>query len=341
VPGVTCALGPDSAGTILSAVLRGARESIDAAMYEVGPSYAWLLADAARRGVRVRLVVDGHSGDGNRETAVTLAKAGAGCRTGGAGRSLFHPKVVLVDGATLAVGTGNLIWRDAPRDAHERLPPRAPPLRGTREWWLLLQGGRLVATAGRELRTAWQLGKPPPAAWRALAGEPAAARIGTPLPQVPPRNLTVAGRHLRLLWSGRDVHEGQLELIAAARRRVLVTTPYLHWRCAPVRSLVAELRAAEARGCNVAVLLGGAPAATDRDGLLASGIAARVMDPERGTRGHAKGVVADDSVLVSSANWSASGLSRNWEAALLVADRDAAGYFAAAWSRDWSAARPL
>ncbi|HZU76114.1 MAG TPA: hypothetical protein VFA70_05070, partial [Dehalococcoidia bacterium] len=58
---------------------------------------------------------------------------------GGTGGSLFHPKMLLVDGARLAVGTGNLVWRDAPRARHGWLPPASPPMRGTREWWLVVE----------------------------------------------------------------------------------------------------------------------------------------------------------------------------------------------------------
>src|SRR4030081_1698166 len=53
VPELTCALGPDSAGAVLTAALTRVTASIDAAVYEVGPSYRWAFVDAARRGTRV------------------------------------------------------------------------------------------------------------------------------------------------------------------------------------------------------------------------------------------------------------------------------------------------
>ncbi len=87
VTSLTCALGPDAAGTMVSRLLRGARVSIDAALYEVGPSYRWELVRAARRGVRVRLVLDAHGSDGNAATARELTAAGGECRVaGGHGR---------------------------------------------------------------------------------------------------------------------------------------------------------------------------------------------------------------------------------------------------------------
>ena len=63
---MTCALGPDSAGTVLMRLLGRARRSIDAAVYEVGPSYRWALIRAAERGLHVRLVLDAHVGPEER-----------------------------------------------------------------------------------------------------------------------------------------------------------------------------------------------------------------------------------------------------------------------------------
>ncbi|MGH7744713.1 MAG: phospholipase D-like domain-containing protein, partial [Candidatus Dormibacteria bacterium] len=130
-----CALGPDSAGTVVTGLVRGARTSLDVAMYEVGPSYAWALARAAHEGVRVRVILDGHRGDGNAATAAAIIAAGGECRVLPRGAAAAHWKLLLVDGRVVATGTGNLIWRDLPRDAWGRLPPTAPLLRGTREWW--------------------------------------------------------------------------------------------------------------------------------------------------------------------------------------------------------------
>ena len=132
---LTCALGPDSAGTLLTAMLRDARSSIDAAVYEVGPSYAWVLAEAARQGVRVRLLLDDHPSDGNASTALDLIRGGGECRVLGGGGPSAHWKLLVVDGAKVAVGTGNLVWRDAPRDRRGGVPPHAGALHGTREWW--------------------------------------------------------------------------------------------------------------------------------------------------------------------------------------------------------------
>jgi phosphatidylserine/phosphatidylglycerophosphate/cardiolipin synthase-like enzyme len=65
------------------------------------------------------------------------------------------------------------------------------------------------------------------------------------------------------------------------------------------------------------------------------------MDPARSTTGHAKGMVIDQAVVVTSANWSGAGLGGNREVALEIDAPPAAGYFAAALERDWAGSRPL
>src|SRR5579864_5679305 len=163
----TCALGPDAAGTVLMKLLRGARHSIDAAIYEVGPSYRWALVRAAERGLRVRLVLDAHVSDGNGATAGALIAAGGACRVAGLGADSAHGKLLVVD-STVAVGTGNIIWRDAPRDRRRRFHRVGAPLAGTREWWVTAAGSRRLHQAAAEAFHAhWATATAPPPAWRA------------------------------------------------------------------------------------------------------------------------------------------------------------------------------
>ena len=341
MPDLTCALGPDCAGTLLTSLIRTTRRSLVVAMYEVGPSYAWALAAAARRGVDVRLLIDDHPSDGNAASARAIIAAGGRCRVLGRGRQAAHWKLLLADGATTAAGTGNLLWRDAPRDRRGRLPPTAPPLRGTREWWAL-SGSRAVAGhAAEALECGWQRGRRPPAWWTRRPLQVLPGDVGMPALQVPPAAFDVAERRVRLIVGGLPVARVQRQLVLHARRRVLIAAPYIHTDAAGVRPLLDVVRAAAVRGVEVGVLLGAPPRREDASRLLRGGIAVRVMDPLATTRGHAKGLVADDTVLVSSANWSSAGLGPNWESALLVRSPAAAEYFAAAWQRDWDGSRQL
>ncbi len=336
---ITCALGPDSAGTLLMRLLRRARHSIDAAVYEVGPSYRWALVRAAERGVRVRLVLDAHVSDGNAATARALIAAGAECRVAGVGADAAHGKLLVVDG-TVAVGSGNLIWRDAARDPHLRLPPYGRPLAGTREWWAATRARSIHRAAAGAFDAHWAIAVDPPRAWDDTP-DVTAAPIGVPTPQVPPASLCTPSRRIALVIGGAAVAATLTDMASAARRRILVTVPYVRPGAPPVRDLLERMAMATSHGLDCAVLLGGIPDADVAARLSSLPFAVRRMDPSRSTSGHAKGLVADGAVLVSSANWSAAGLGGNWEAALRIDHPSAAAYYAAAWRRDWATALPI
>lgn len=337
---LTCALGPDSAGTLLTGLIRQARWSIDVAMYEVGPSYAWALAAAAKRGVRVRLLLDAHAYDGNASTARTVAGAGGACRVLGHGAAAAHWKLLHADGTRTAAGSGNLVWRDAPRDARGRLPPAAPPLAGTREWWAFTDDDRVSLRLQTAFAAAWNGARQPPRSWAEAPGAPYGA-VGEPSPQVPPLEESIGSRCPRLLIGGIAVGGALRGLVERTRFRALIVAPYVHAHAAGVRSLLRDVAAAQARGVDARILLGARPEHRDAAQLARLGIRARWMRAPVSTRGHAKGVVADSSVVVSSANWSSAGLGRNWESALLIRNPGAAGYFADAWHRDWASAAEL
>ncbi len=335
-----CALGPDSAGTVLMRLLARARRNIDAAIYEVGPSYRWALVRAAERGVRVRLVLDTHVSDGNAATARALAAAGAACRVAGVGADAAHGKLLIVDG-TVAVGSGNLIWRDAPWDPHLRMRPGGPPQAGTREWWVTASRSRRLRRSATDAFDAhWATAAAPPHGW-ADAPDVTVPLVGAPMPQVAPRRLCIPSRRVALVIGGTAVEQTLGEMVSGARRQVLVTVPYARPDAPPVRTLLDQMAQARTRGVDCALLLGEIPAAGDVKGLAALPFEVRQMDPARSTSGHAKGVVADGAVLVSSANWSAAGLGGNWEAALRIDRAGAAAYYEAAWRRDWATALPL
>jgi phosphatidylserine/phosphatidylglycerophosphate/cardiolipin synthase-like enzyme len=340
VTSLTCALGPDAAGTLLSRLLRDARVLIDAALYEVGPSYRWELVRAARRGVRVRLVLDAHASDGNAATARELVGAGGACRVAGGHGVAAHGKLLLSD-ATVAIGTGNLIWRDAPRDRHLRFPPASEPLAGTREWWATVSGSRALQRDVRQAFDAhWETARRPPAAWSAGAVERVPV-VGAPMPQVAPFTTSVAARRLRLITGGAAVASALQALITSARSRVLVIVPYVLSGELPVHRLLDLMVDASARGVECALLLGAIPKLDDGRILTGLPFEVRRMDPARSTTGHAKGAIVDGSALVASANWSSAGLGGNWEAALHIEHPAAAAYYAAAWRRDWAVAVAL
>ena len=328
------ALGPDHAGGLLHQLIDSARARLDVAVYELGPGYASLLDRAARRGAAVRVLLDAHAG-ANSTSSTVLAAGGVACRVlGGRAGAEAHWKLLLADASTLATGSGNLIHRDAPE----------PGQAGTREWWAMVSGhAALLASAGAAFDAAWAEGAPPPLAWRrAVVALPEVPPVRVPPYSVEPLELTVPGDHLRLAIGGEAIASLLHPRLVAARRRALVTVPYVHTHVAPVQALLRTLSDRGAAGATARLLLGGPPDPRDAEALAATPhLSARVMDPARSTTGHAKGVVADDAALVGSANWSGAGLGGNRESALLLDDGRAADWYAAAVERDWAVALPL
>ena len=200
---------------------------------------------------------------------------------------------------------------------------------------MTVAGSRTLHDAARHaFETHWVTATPPPEGW-AAAPESRPPPVGPPMPQVAPLERRVASRRLALIAGSAVVDPVVRALVTKARRRLLATVPYAHAGAAPVRDVLELMQEANARGVECGLLLGVPPAPQDAERLRRLSFEVRRMDPARSTSGHAKGVVADAVALISSANWSAAGLRGNWEVALRVADRRAAGYFAEAWRRDW------
>ena len=343
MPHLRCALGPDSAGDLLRDFIRRDAEWLDVAVYEAGPSYGWMFCERARMGGRLRVLLDGHGGD-NRGCLEEIARAEAHgvrvpCRmVQRHPGSDAHWKMLAGAPARVAVGTGNLIARDAPYDHHRDADE---PLRGTREWWLFVDAApTLTAAVRRAVTTAWRGAAPPPRFW--TVEEPLVAPpVRAPGPRVAPLELDISARRLRLATDARAVAQMIEELLTSADDRVLVTLPYIHAWAPPVRPLVTRLGALCDAGNDVRILLGSPPSHGDAAVLTERSLPVRVMNPQRCTTGHAKGLVVGDSVVVTSANWSATGLGGALECALHVDHPAAAAYYAAAFDHDWSTADVL
>jgi phosphatidylserine/phosphatidylglycerophosphate/cardiolipin synthase-like enzyme len=106
----TLAVEPSDGYRSIVTLLAGAKRSIDMTMYELAdPTVQAALVDAHRRGVAVRVLLDGAFGglSVNRPTATQLLQDGVAVRITPAS-VIFHQKTVTVDGLTSAVMTGNL-----------------------------------------------------------------------------------------------------------------------------------------------------------------------------------------------------------------------------------------
>ncbi len=302
----------------LEQAIAAARDSVHLETYifeddPAGRRIAAALAQAARRGVSVNVLVDGFGTIGlDSDWARTLAAAGARVASFGPLRSRFtldrrrlrrlHRKLVVVDGSVAFVGGMNVLddLNDPNHGALEQ--PRldyAVRVRGplvaqvhvavARLWWE-------TVIVNRSLR-------------RAAAG--AAAQRGEPaaLPETVRSDVTPAGRVRAALLlrdnlrHRRTIERAYLRAIGRARREVLIACAYFF----PGARFRRALLAAAARGVRVRLLLQGRieyrlphyGSQALYEELLRGGV--EIVEYRRSFL-HAKVAVVDDWATVGSSN---------------------------------------
>ncbi len=331
----------------MGAAIAQARRTVWLATYifhddAVAQTLALLLADAARRGVQVRVVVDGF---GSKATLATIrawmCEAGVELAvfrpidrwwsylSPGQARRL-HQKLCVVDGEVAFVGGINLIadrndlhhgWSDAPRlDFATQLRGRA-----VREVEQAVQAIWTRATLGRVWRdevASLVRSAAPVARVRRLAHRMRLVRPKRAMHEqvVPPVNLAFVVRDN--LRQRRSIERVYMEAIQHARHRVDLVTPYFY----PGHTFRHALVHAAERGVRVRLLLQG------KIDYRIAGVAARVLYDELLAKGvqifeytpaylHAKVAVIDDEwATVGSSNIDPLSLLLNLEANVVVCD---------------------
>jgi len=317
--------------------LRAADRRILLAGYTFGSErVADALVDAERRGVDVRVLVEGGPVGGMTARQARLldrlAAAGVEVRAVGGERArveFHHPKYAVVDGRALVL-TEN--WK-----------PAGTGGRDSRGWGVRIDSEAFAAElasvfdhdAGWHDAVPWERFR----AGRSFASEPAAN--GSFAGDRDPERLRAES--VRLLTAPGNAGDALVAELDGATRRVAVLQPTLG---GPDQRLVRAAVAAARRGVEVRILLSSAWYAVDDNRKLAERLNARADREDlpltvRLARGgdrfgkvHAKGLLVDDTVVVGSVNWNDNSLSDNREVAVAL-DGPPAGYFADAFAADW------
>ncbi|MEY4764360.1 MAG: hypothetical protein RI907_1033 [Pseudomonadota bacterium] len=351
----------------------GARHTVWMAWYMVsdrGQASRVLQAvrQAAMRGVRVHLVVDGVGTlDSADALQAELRRAGVHVAVYRPFHKLWglfdtsqwrrmHMKLCVVDEVVGFVGGINLIddrfdldhgWSDTPRLDYAvgvRGPAVTPMLHTIRAMWTRAQFGR----DWRDDVSAWLQDKHKvvrlkrlvqQARLRLTPGEMGKVARGA-AEREPMRAAFVMRDNLR---QRRTIEQSALQAIAQARHRIDIVTPYFF----PRRAVRLALRNAAARGVKVRLLLQGKV-----DHALA-GIVAKVLYWELQYHGvriyeyepaflHAKVLCVDDEwATVGSSNLDPLSLVLNLEANLIVRDRGFVRTLSSALSQDFAASREV
>ncbi|WP_380675206.1 phospholipase D-like domain-containing protein [Salinigranum sp. GCM10025319] len=318
--------------------LRSADERILLAGYTLtSERVARALVAARERGVQVRVLVDDApvGGLSVREARTLDRLAGAGVEvrvTGGEGArfSYHHPKYAVVDDRALVL-TEN--WK-----------PAGTGGRSSRGWGVRVDSPRVTGdladlfasdAAGRDV-TPWTRFR----RGRAFSeGDPPAE--GTYPTRHDPERVTVES--VRLLTAPGNAESAVVGVIDGADERVDVVQVSVERDHPFVTSLLDAAR----RGVRVRILLSSAWYVREENAATVEWLnrraanedlplEARVAEPgSRYEKIHAKGVIADDTVLVGSLNWNRHSSRENREVVVALDGEAAAGYYREVFVADW------
>jgi cardiolipin synthase len=309
--------------------LDAARSSVSIEMYtwaddRVGNRFAGAAGSAARRGVRVRVLLDAFGSFRSGALASRMEREGVEVRwvhplapwtPRWFPNQRDHRKLVLVDGRVAFVGGMNVAETYTEEFSGER---------AWRDTGIRVEGPA-VREIARLFVTAWiRAGGSPEGTGDLFRPPSESGRAGVQV---------VGGRGLR---GRRGLRRSYLEFLSQAQRRVLVVNAYF----APERVLRSKLAATARRGVAVDLLLAGesdVPAVrwagrASYGSLLRAGV--RILEHRR-TVLHAKAAVFDDEILLAgSANLDYRSFRHNLEVAVHVFDGKAAREAARAFDED-------
>ncbi len=267
------------------------------------------LAEAVKRGVRVRGLLD-DGVDFNAASVARMTALGAETRLD-TPKKMTHSKLVVVDGKKVLLGSTN--WTGNSMDNNNETNVR-------------LDDPVLADLFGRYVASLW--------------ADSAAE------PELP----SVESGAVKTLVN-RQYFPEVLALLEGSSRRIRVVMYGIKYdpkyRGSKVNQLVEALAAAHGRGVDVAVAMDLSDynatlnAVNDpaKEYLAAAGVA--VYDDAEKITTHAKVIVADDCVVVGSANWGYDALERRNETCVAIRDPGIAAYFAAYFDRSDLSATPF
>ncbi|MFB6303802.1 MAG: phospholipase D-like domain-containing protein [Haloferacaceae archaeon] len=331
---------PDTPGVVRETI-RGANRRVLVGAYTfTDPTVARLLERAARRGVTVRVLLEGGpvGGFSRRQARILdgLVAAGVDVRVLAGPRARYrfhHAKYAVVDNRALVL-TEN--WKPAGTGGN-----------ASRGWGVRIDDADAASALAATFRAdaGWRDARPWRAVRRTRTFESAPAANGTYPSKVAAETHRVS--NASVLVAPDNAEDALVSLVDGADDSVSVVGPYAGADGPFVRALV---RAAK-RGVRVRLLLSGAWYVAPENRDLVDRISelarrddlpfrARIADPRgRFEKVHAKGMVVDgDTVVVGSVNWNAHSPRRNREVAVVLEGRAVADYYGRVFQADWRGA---
>ena len=331
---------PDAPGPPVDTVADADRRLLLAGYTFTSERVATELIDAHRRGVDVRVLLEGDPVGGvSRAEARLLDRlvaAGVEVRVVGGRHArvrYHHAKYAVADDSALVL-TEN--WKPAGTGGAD-----------SRGWGVVLRSGRAADALAALFRT--DAGWRDAVAWEEFsAGRTFGADDGdrTGDRSYPRRHppTDVRPERVGLLTAPGNAEAGVVAVVEDADERVDVIQPTVS-----EGPLLAATRRAAGRGVEVRLLLSGAWYVAEENAALAEELnrwaeradvpfEARIADPAgRYGKIHAKGVVADDTAVVGSLNWNPTSARENREVVVVAEGAAVADYYRRVFAADWRA----
>ena len=345
-------VSPDCSRSVFEDAIKSARQEILVNIYEFTDlEFATLLCNAASRGVKVTVLVEGGpvGGISPEEQTVIARLHGNGIPVSEmAGNSedhapyrYDHAKYLVIDGERVFLTTENFTSHSLPHAG----------VTGNRGWGVILTSRELAEYFSKVFTSDLNGPGVTPILGNSSDIPPDAPASYSPVFQ--PISFTAASITPVL---APDTTNLIVPFISKAKKRILIEEAYIkHWSGGKRNPYLEAVFDAARRGVGVRIILDSfyhndedeadnsailaeINVIADRDHLP---LEARMIDLSSTglLKLHAKGVVADDSVFISSINWNENSPVFNREAGFIIEDKKVAEYFASVFESDWKGGR--
>jgi hypothetical protein len=265
----------------------------------------------------------------------------------------YHIKVAVREDDSFWLSSGNWNNSNQPEiDLSDPASARKVAAHSDRDWHVIATSPKLAETFRAFLQHDYDVASAQIAKAAAQAVGARAAIAQEPEPVVP-FDMFAAGRTPRQFFSAHTLtdtiriqplltpdnyHERVLALIASAQSTFYMQTQYIHPSGRPGDeahdALIGGVKDLIDRGLDVRLITSQFQTNAWVEKLVAAGIPSSVL--RRQANVHNKGIVVDnETVMVSSQNWSADGTLRNRDAGLIIYHAEAAAYFQQIFLHDW------
>ena len=360
---------PDSTWHVTKKFLDGAKKSILIGIYDFTAEYVKnALEKAMKRGVDVALMLDLDGRTGEQQIYDDLANHGCDCVPAPSCASdsahyfaSSHEKVIVIDDEWTFVQSGNYTDNSIPENESDGAETEANWVPGNRDMGVAVKSKAMAAFFSKVLRADMKLETDAEKALRGLAKKPEvelleAAPSDMPSQLFPSKTLKLgAAIKIEPILSPDNYMKRIPEWLKTAQKSIYIEEQYIRTAQTHIGTLLQAIQdTVDANGIEVRIILaqpfscGSAKCkkafdkakkemvALGKEYGLRIGTNVRILNPNQFVHCHNKLIVVDEqSVLVSSQNWSDSAVSKNREAGLLMHSPQLAAYYAEIFNSDW------